>query len=1428
MHYGSHPKWAELDAQATTLSLLLRLTEVHGPLILEPLAAGGGLLALVQTLHHRPPPRVALLAARLLCAPLSTRVSGLANQWREWMVQRGLACVRLALNALPADEALFAGLVSVLLRCSAEEADTSTNPFIHTPQLVPALFAACARAPLELQARQLERFALWLRLCPANCEALTATASLWQPHAAAILAAALDAHNGALTSDTPATGADTAGAATLCGTYMVELLCTYAIEVLAVELSSSSSGSSSSTAGPPQVAREASAGATSCNGSGGSWRALDVALVVTQGCGDTAQVQRARRMLLHRLLASMVRLGPRFGQEAAVAAPKLLRLCVVVRAHLYTPPPPPPPVRAHLIVIPGEGVTTTAVRLAMTTRAPYDASTLTAEHRWEAMRQRCGEDAASGDAQLLLQLFETFDALTVRAMMDDAADAAMRKRTSTETFARMSSVQPHSTPNGRGLQNAAESLVGNLQSLQQGLAGRLRGRGSSSNAAVGLPTPQLLAEATIVVEGGGLAGGSEADVGSGSPSSSSNGGANGLDALLSAPLSVFDILLELLLLLAAAREACLGQPHAGKARAATSQRLREVLWRDLEQGCTWAHLSSVQEAHKQGPNMSDDQHWHARRAHVFNLIVSLGVPLRDHALALRAGTTTTYHAALAETLAPLLQGVLRTFRHFLARDLAPMTVGGGDTPAALTSAIERGAAYNRGAAGYGQLTVLIGQLSGVEAPAWMQDQQTDAHAFVTTALPQWSPLLDSSPLLAAARAAKAHQRSDAVHAVLTANAWSDAALSGWVAAAAEEESVSSSAVAAAEGALMRLRHAESARAAAADAREKSDAAHASQTWEKVQRTLLREQAAWEEPGSSGGSRFWEHLEVEEAWDAATLFQGGRRRPLLVPNPAGSDHRDASAIQQQSGGSRPWLRGVPTADATTADGEGLDEGEGSVAALRRVASLARAASTGVGGSMGDGTEGEEDEEDDELPSPPPQTPGLAKVESLLESSVAGERSSPMSPTGSGWVVGGEGGDGEEGWDASTLFQGSAELVWRGGVVPGVVMLSRTALKFEVAAVNANASTEESAMSGSGVGGGSSAPMGLVAEATGSGSGAPVVESSRMWAVTELRQMQKRRYLLTHTAIEIFTAQPAAPGLPPQASFPGVPLFLHLHTRKLRERFRRALKRVGVPERSWQQTRQALLDAWHRREISNFDYLMELNTLSGRSYNDLNQYPVFPWILSDYTSVSLDLSDVASYRDLAKPVGALNSERLTQFVERYNGMEEDGEMPRFHYGSHYSSAAATLFWLLRLEPYTAYAIELQSGKFDHADRLFYSIAEAWTSCNTSLADVKELLPEFFYCSDFLRNASRFQLGVRQDDKKVDDVVLPPWAATPEAFVAYHRRALESEIVSANLHQWIDLIWGVKQQGAAAEQASSKSLPLFTAPVAPRFPLPHSALP
>lgn len=67
------------------------------------------------------------------------------------------------------------------------------------------------------------------------------------------------------------------------------------------------------------------------------------------------------------------------------------------------------------------------------------------------------------------------------------------------------------------------------------------------------------------------------------------------------------------------------------------------------------------------------------------------------------------------------------------------------------------------------------------------------------------------------------------------------------------------------------------------------------------------------------------------------------------------------------------------------------------------------------------------------------------------------------------------------------------------------------------------------------------------------------------------------------------------------------------------------------------------------------------------------------------------------------------------------------------------------------------------------------------------------------------SRFDLGILQLKKeRVNDVVLPPWAKSPEDFIAIHRRALESEYVSQNLNHWIDLIFGYKQKGPKAVEA------------------------
>ena len=54
------------------------------------------------------------------------------------------------------------------------------------------------------------------------------------------------------------------------------------------------------------------------------------------------------------------------------------------------------------------------------------------------------------------------------------------------------------------------------------------------------------------------------------------------------------------------------------------------------------------------------------------------------------------------------------------------------------------------------------------------------------------------------------------------------------------------------------------------------------------------------------------------------------------------------------------------------------------------------------------------------------------------------------------------------------------------------------------------------------------------------------------------------------------------------------------------------------------------SWRQGEITNFEYLTELNKLAGRTFNDLMQYPVFPFILADYNSPELDLRKKETFR------------------------------------------------------------------------------------------------------------------------------------------------------------------------------------------------------
>ncbi|KAL4887707.1 hypothetical protein BJY04DRAFT_225582 [Aspergillus karnatakaensis] len=342
--------------------------------------------------------------------------------------------------------------------------------------------------------------------------------------------------------------------------------------------------------------------------------------------------------------------------------------------------------------------------------------------------------------------------------------------------------------------------------------------------------------------------------------------------------------------------------------------------------------------------------------------------------------------------------------------------------------------------------------------------------------------------------------------------------------------------------------------------------------------------------------------------------------------------------------------------------------------------------------------------------------------------------------------------------------------------------------------------------------------------------PQEHETRNWKWTDLVSVSKRRFLFRDVALEIFFTD-------------GSSYLLTLISSKVRDHLCNQLANkapqvtgsVGHsrPEDVWRfETLRSSEDApqslgskfasvfghspvypatrkWVKGEISNFHYLMLINTLAGRTFNDLTQYPVFPWVIADYTSQELDLTNPKSFRDLSKPMGCQTPEREAEFRERYQAFAEmgDGDSPPFHFGTHYSSAMIVSSYLIRLQPFVKSYLLLQGGTFDHADRLFYSVGKAWESASRgNMSDVRELIPEFFFLPEFLVNSNKYDFGVLQNmATAIDSVELPPWAkGDPKIFIAKNREALESPYVTRNLHHWIDLVFGCKQKGEAAVEA------------------------
>jgi hypothetical protein len=210
---------------------------------------------------------------------------------------------------------------------------------------------------------------------------------------------------------------------------------------------------------------------------------------------------------------------------------------------------------------------------------------------------------------------------------------------------------------------------------------------------------------------------------------------------------------------------------------------------------------------------------------------------------------------------------------------------------------------------------------------------------------------------------------------------------------------------------------------------------------------------------------------------------------------------------------------------------------------------------------------------------------------------------------------------------------------------------------------------------------------------SGALTPTDTKAMHWLVRSVVATACRYSGLRDTALELFFSKPDY-----AASSSGGTSCSSVLLAFDRKRDREQLLRY-LPRSAWSLTDKEFLEsvvrAWQGHQISNYDYLLALNAAAGRSFQDLSRYPVFPWVLQDYESSTLEWNNPTKiFRDLSKPVGALNPERLAYFKTRLEGMQDMEDS--FLYGTHYSTPGYVLYYLVRSMP--EQMLCLQNGTYN----------------------------------------------------------------------------------------------------------------------------------
>ena len=242
---------------------------------------------------------------------------------------------------------------------------------------------------------------------------------------------------------------------------------------------------------------------------------------------------------------------------------------------------------------------------------------------------------------------------------------------------------------------------------------------------------------------------------------------------------------------------------------------------------------------------------------------------------------------------------------------------------------------------------------------------------------------------------------------------------------------------------------------------------------------------------------------------------------------------------------------------------------------------------------------------------------------------------------------------------------------------------------------------------------------------------------------------------------------------------------------------------------------ITNEWQEEQLTTYEYLLFLNKYATRTYNDINQYPVFPWITRKYTLDKGSNGKVGrpEPRNFKYPMASQMEERREECLRRYKDDEQNGEQFPIHYGTHYSTSSYIYFYLMREEPFTTLLIKLQGNQLENPDRMFYSVIDTLFILEGG-HDNRESIPDLICKTEQYINLNCVDFGKKNNVLRVDDFNIYLYDENSILdenillkynnysisdyvnFILKENIILNSGKIANEIIYWFDLVFGVMQ--------------------------------